>query len=182
MKVKSESEVAQSCLTLSDLMDCSPPGSSAHGIFQARVLEGVAIVKLQIPKVIKKKLWLYIKVKLQHENQCSEGNYCLWYTIENRIHFRIRKKSLWIYNHLWWETLYRLNSQVVSINKNRTLTHNLQQSAPKLNYLCGNWPQITKTWLLIDIFPNLPPFPSSDQLEKARYSPLTNHIGCPASS
>ena len=43
MKVKSESEVAQSCLTLSDLMDCSLPGSSVHGIFQARVLEWCAI-------------------------------------------------------------------------------------------------------------------------------------------
>ena len=43
MKVKSESEVAQSCLTLSDFMDCSLPGSSVHGIFQARVLEWVAI-------------------------------------------------------------------------------------------------------------------------------------------
>ena len=39
MKVKSESEVAQSCLTLSDPMNCSPLGSSIHGIFQARVLE-----------------------------------------------------------------------------------------------------------------------------------------------
>ena len=39
----SESEVAQSCLTLSDPMDCSLPGSSVHGIFQARVLEWVAI-------------------------------------------------------------------------------------------------------------------------------------------
>ena len=39
MKVKSESEVAQSCLTLSNRMDCSLPGSSVHGIFQARVLE-----------------------------------------------------------------------------------------------------------------------------------------------
>ena len=39
MKVKSQSEVAQSCLTPSDPMDCSPPGSSVHGIFQARVLE-----------------------------------------------------------------------------------------------------------------------------------------------
>ena len=39
MKVKSESEVAQLCLTLSSPMDCSPPGSSVHGIFQARVLE-----------------------------------------------------------------------------------------------------------------------------------------------
>ena len=43
MKVKSESEVAQSCLTLSDPMDCGPPGSSVHGIFQARVLEWGAI-------------------------------------------------------------------------------------------------------------------------------------------
>ena len=41
MKVKSESEVAQSCPTLSDPMDCSPPGSSVHGIFQAGVLEWV---------------------------------------------------------------------------------------------------------------------------------------------
>ena len=39
MKVKSESEVAQSCPTLRDPMDCSLPGFSAHGIFQARVLE-----------------------------------------------------------------------------------------------------------------------------------------------
>ena len=43
MKVKSESEVAQSCLTLSDPMDCSLPGSSTHGIFQARVLAWGAI-------------------------------------------------------------------------------------------------------------------------------------------
>ena len=40
---ESESEVAQSCLTLSDPMDCSPPGSSIHGIFQARILEWGAI-------------------------------------------------------------------------------------------------------------------------------------------
>ena len=43
MKVKSESEVTQSCRTLSDPMDCSPSGSSIHGIFQARVLEWAAI-------------------------------------------------------------------------------------------------------------------------------------------
>ena len=43
MKVKIESEVAQSCLILSDPMDCSLPGSSVHGIFQARVLEWGAI-------------------------------------------------------------------------------------------------------------------------------------------
>jgi len=43
MKVKSESEVAQSWATLSYPMDCSLPGASIHGIFQARVLEGGAI-------------------------------------------------------------------------------------------------------------------------------------------
>ena len=43
MKVKSESDVAQSCVTLRDPMDCSLPGSSVHGIFQARVLEWVVI-------------------------------------------------------------------------------------------------------------------------------------------
>ena len=48
MKVKCESEVSQSCLTLSDPMDCSPPGSSVHGIFQARVLEWGAIAFSQL--------------------------------------------------------------------------------------------------------------------------------------
>ena len=43
MKVKSESQVSQSCLTLRDRMDCSLLGSSVHGIFQARVLEWGAI-------------------------------------------------------------------------------------------------------------------------------------------
>ena len=46
MKVKSESEVTQSCPTLSDPMDCSLPGSSIHGIFQARVLEWGAIASI----------------------------------------------------------------------------------------------------------------------------------------
>ena len=50
MKVKSESEVAQSYPTLSDPMDCSPPGSSIHGIFQARVLR-----EMQIKTMRKKK-------------------------------------------------------------------------------------------------------------------------------
>ena len=49
MKVKSEREVAQSCPTLSDPMDCNLPGSSIHGIFQARVLEwGAIAVQLQL--------------------------------------------------------------------------------------------------------------------------------------
>src|SRR5574341_204109 len=49
MKEKSESEVAQSCPTLSDPMDCSLPGSSVHGTFQARVLEWGAIAFSAVP-------------------------------------------------------------------------------------------------------------------------------------
>ena len=63
-KVKSESEVAQSCQTLRDPMDCSPPGSSAHGIFQARVLEWGAIAfseKLYTISKNKTGSWLWFR-------------------------------------------------------------------------------------------------------------------------
>ena len=56
MKLKSQSEVAQSCPTLSDPMDCSLPGSSIHGICQARVLEWVAIA-FSTPYPIPTRLW-----------------------------------------------------------------------------------------------------------------------------
>ena len=49
---ENESEVAQSCPTLRDPMDCSPPGFSVHGIFQARVLEWGAIAFLALPKLV----------------------------------------------------------------------------------------------------------------------------------
>ena len=59
VKVKSESEVAQSWLTLCDPMDCSPPGSSVHGIFQARVREWVAIALWLNKKLVWKGCLLY---------------------------------------------------------------------------------------------------------------------------
>ena len=59
MKVKSESEVAQSCPTPSDLMDCSLPGSSVHGIFQARVLL-ISINTAQLLTLFIHFLWLPI--------------------------------------------------------------------------------------------------------------------------
>ena len=52
MKVKSESEVAQSCPTLRDPMDCSLPGSAIRGIFQARVLEWGAIAFSEIGLIV----------------------------------------------------------------------------------------------------------------------------------
>ena len=61
MKVKNESEVTQSCPTPSDHIDCSLPGSSVHGICQARVLECVAYSKCSVPgqKIIIKGLISY---------------------------------------------------------------------------------------------------------------------------
>ena len=65
MKVKSESEVAQSCLTLSDPTDCSLPGSSIHGIFQERVLEWGAIA------FSKGEHYMVIKVQFSKKTQPS---------------------------------------------------------------------------------------------------------------
>ena len=55
MEVRSENEVAQSCSTLHDPMDCSFPGSSIHGIFQARVLEWGAIAFSGLSHLVAKK-------------------------------------------------------------------------------------------------------------------------------
>ena len=69
MKVKSESEVAQLCPTLHDPMDCSLPGSSIHGIFQARVLEWVAIAfsnrGIKINRIFLVVQWLRIHLPMQ---------------------------------------------------------------------------------------------------------------------
>ena len=74
--MKSESEVAQSCPTLSDPMDCSLPGSSVHGLFQARVLEWGAIAFFVIywrgtlfvfEENFANSVWNYAKLKV-HSN------------------------------------------------------------------------------------------------------------------
>jgi len=56
MKLKSESEVALSCPTLSEPMDCSPPASSVHGVFQEKILEWGAIAFSQLYSNVKLKL------------------------------------------------------------------------------------------------------------------------------
>ena len=66
MKVKSESEVAQSRPTPSDLMDCSPPGPSIHGIFQARVLEWGAIAFSESEHLLGRVNWSKDEAKVAH--------------------------------------------------------------------------------------------------------------------
>ena len=88
MKVKNESEVAQSCLTCSDPMDCSLPGSSVHGIFQARVLEWGAIAfssqLLRLNQIQEKALIVFnsptiksVDYTLQHV--CKNKLFCFYY-------------------------------------------------------------------------------------------------------
>ena len=86
MKMKSKSEVAQSCLTCSDVMNCSLLGSSVHGIFQARVLEWVAIAF--------SKLWhIYTYNKytcntiLHNSKKRTKYNITIWMNFTNIILF-----------------------------------------------------------------------------------------------
>ena len=71
MKVKSESEVAQLCPTLSDPMNCSLPGSSTHGIFQARVLEWGAIALIHNP--VQFTLYLFLRLLTRTVKKVSPG-------------------------------------------------------------------------------------------------------------
>ena len=75
-KVKSESEVAQSCLTLSDPMDCSLPGSSIHGIFQARVLEWGAIKFSMLSKGLFPSLFLSVATCMPAQSLQSSLTLC----------------------------------------------------------------------------------------------------------
>ena len=83
MKVKSESEVAQSCPTLSDPMDCSPPGSSVHGIFQARALEWGATAALCSSHDC-------IKNRFSQENSPKVDNYVFVHVFETVLWVQIK--------------------------------------------------------------------------------------------
>ena len=75
MKVKSESEVAQSYSTLSDPMDCSPPGSSAHGIFQGRVLEWGAIWYLNHGLTLIASFFSFVQTSFREFGEAGLGTY-----------------------------------------------------------------------------------------------------------
>ena len=91
MKVESESEVTQSCPTLSDPMDCSLPGSSIHGIFQARVLEWGAICRVEG------------KQKIRAVTQIFEGHVIAMYWLEGKEGAVTELEMLGIIPFVWDE-------------------------------------------------------------------------------
>ena len=104
MKVKSESEVSQSCLTPSDPMDCSPPGSSIHGILQARVLEwgAIAFSMTNLDSILKSRdITLPKKVHLVKAMVFPVVMYrCESWTVKKAEHRRIDAFKLWCWKRL----------------------------------------------------------------------------------
>ena len=106
MKVKSESEVTQSCPTLSDPMDCSVPGSSIHGIFQARVPEWGAIAFSEAKATIVLSeprsyfsydhdpgYWIYLMSQGLTVNKLGKVNFFVWYSMTARLYTHCISRS-----------------------------------------------------------------------------------------
>ena len=102
MKVKSESEVTQTCPTLSDPMDCSLPGSSVHGIFQARVLEWGATASSNLDSILKSRdITLPTKVHLVKAMVFPVVMYgCESWTYKKAERQRIDAFELWCWRRL----------------------------------------------------------------------------------
>ena len=105
MKGKSESEVVQLCLTLSDPMDGSLPGSSVHGIFQARVLEWAAIAFSELISPLNKfvnicftRLYMIINI--------SFSFIVTLYTLYIYIYIYIYNLSLYSHKHITYKKLF----------------------------------------------------------------------------
>ena len=99
MKVKSESEVTQSCLTLSDSRDCSLPGSSVHGIFQARVLEWGAIAFSVFTLTCTNLVFVVFLSKITHNRWESK-------LMEKCSLYRFKKKRLWFLEEVHVQRLH----------------------------------------------------------------------------
>ena len=111
MEVKSESEVAQSYPTLSDPMDCSPPGSSIHGIFQAKVLEWGAIDgSVQLKNSVFNGLWILIQFVLLVR---TPDTFLLFWNWEQQI----------IFHYKWQNIIFSLLKSQHIKNENLFLWH-----------------------------------------------------------
>ena len=133
IKVESESEVAQSCRTLSDPMDCSPPDSSIHGIFQARVLEwgAIAFSNDQSRQHIKKQRHLSTKVHLVKAMVFPVVMYgCESWTIKSAESRRIDIFELWCWRRL--RALWTSRRSNQSILKEISIEYSLQGLMLKL--------------------------------------------------
>jgi len=107
MKVKSESEVAQLCPTLSDPMDCSLPGSSVHGIFQARVLKGGAIAfslkKVECERIDAFELWCWRRLlRVPWTARRSNKSILKEINPEYSLEGLMLKLKLQYFGHLMW--------------------------------------------------------------------------------
>ena len=120
MKVKSESEVVHSCSTLCDLMDCSLPGSSIHGIFQTRVLEWGASAFSG--------LWFYTWSKMDPRLSCCQ-DIAWWIISTSCIHFQCQKMRLillfyrqWVRRGRKWGTVSKEGPWAVLHPNNKLVT------------------------------------------------------------
>ena len=99
MKVESESEVAQSCPTLSDPMDCSPPGSSIHGILRATALEWGAIAFSNLRGAELLDCRVYASLTLLHIPNCSLVWLCQFKLFQQRVEVPIfQQTQIWLQN------------------------------------------------------------------------------------
>ena len=133
IKVESESEVAQSCPTPSDPMDCSPPGSSIHGIFQARVLEWGAIAFSNNGILLSHK-------KERNNDICSHMNATRDY--HTRWNKTEREKTnplyhLHVESKIWNKWTYLWNRNGISDTENKLVVAKRKRSERSLNWEFG---------------------------------------------
>ena len=127
MKVKSESEVAQLCLTLSDPMDCSLPGSSIHGILQARGLEWGAIASSETYAPDSSKMHLVTTSPL-------------WLTLQRWLY-------IWEWKKLWINKSWRLAwTKAVQGQLGGLVTFSLLLPTPVINQTPSVSGQVLISW------------------------------------
>ena len=132
---ESESEVAQSCPTLSDPMDCSPPGSSVHGIFQSRDLEWVAIAFSCIP--FSNYLWLvFLFTKLSYQ---------LVIPINLSIIYPLFSTEIGL---LWMARKRELKYRIINIMSE---INHMYKSVLHIQHCCRVWKITKTTWTIYNV-------------------------------
>ena len=117
MKVKSQSEVARSCPTLSDPTDCSPPGSSVHGIFQARVQEWSAIAFSRINCYL-----LLTTASMWRQPKCAlteEWIKKMWYIYTVEYYSTIKNNKIMPFAETWMDLEIVMLSEVSQTEKDK---------------------------------------------------------------